>query len=509
MRKLLVSAALLATTLLVTNCEAAKEAAEKAVGDMTIKGTVSRANSGDAIEGATVRAIQLLDAEAIKSLVRYEKIPDGAGSTKDQIRIDLTKVHAYPADKETTTDADGKFTLDVPTNVYLVYTFGPGDAPGGAAAYSVHFWGINPESGELDLDHLIGRNGLTEQVNDKIELSGGPVAPAGATIPDAPALPDAPAAATTPAAIAEEPATASAETPEDIVAPTPSTTFWKSIDLYKSDASVLGTGTGVYVSEDEIQPVEGERYMMLRAELNAAQSEPVYLVIQTGFDSRTVTDCDDTQSTPQAHVYPVTANGTLVEYKFVPPGKYYKLFFAKSASQADGQPVVATEATEALRIGERTCEDAVPARPFLATLTWDRESDVDLHVFKYDAEKVAADNIAEALVDQANWTRREGDSLSLDVDNTYAYGPENNGEAATVTDSDKYCYVVQVHLYSRYGEEPVVPTVHVMHVTKADGKTTLNQYEWSESLTEYGQWKSVGIYGPSGCAKLAASTTAP
>lgn len=507
MRKLLVSAAFLATAFAV-GCGAAKEAAEKALGNMELKGTVSRANSGTAIEGATVRAIKLLDADAIQSLVRYEKIPDGEGGKKDQLRIDLTKVHAYPADAEVKTGADGKFALEVPTNIYLVYTFGPGDAPGGAAAYSVHFWGINPESGELDVDHLIGANGLTEQTNDKIELAGGPGAPAGATVPTAPAGPSVPDMAPTTAEAAEPTPGAAPNTaqPEDMVPPVASTTFWKSINL-KHKTGTLGTESNVYTSDAEVEAEEGNRYMMLTAELNAAQSEPVYLVIQTGFDSTTITGCSDVSASAQTHVYPVTANGTQVEYKFVSPGSYYKLFFAKTAEQAAGQPVVATEATEALRVGKRICADAVPERPFLATLTWDRESDVDLHVFKYDAAKVAAGNLDEALVDQANWTRREGESLSLDVDNTYSYGPENNGEAATVTDSDNFCYVVKVHLYSRYGAEAVVPTVHIMHVVKDGTTTKLNQYDWSEPLTEYGQWKSVGIYGPAACSGLATSAT--
>lgn len=510
MRKVLLAAALFGATFALTQCQAAKEAAEKALGKMSMKGTVSRAGSGVPIEGATVRAIKLLDLDAIKQLVEYKKIPDGEGGQKDQVRIKLEKVHAFAADAEAKTDASGKFELSVDTNVYLLYTFGPGDAPGGAAAYSVHFWGINPETGELDLDHLIGKDGKLEQVNDKIELAGGPVPPPPST--PVPTEPEAPAAPATPpsAPIAADPAPGAvpdATRPEDIVPPTPSTSFWTSINLTHADG-VLGTGSGTYASDTEVKPTEGERYMTLKAELTTAQTDPVYLVLQTGFDSTTIQGCETTQSRAVSNIYEVLPNGTSVEYKLVSPGSYYRLYFAKTATRADGQAVEATEATNDIRVGQRQCADAVPERPFLATLTWDRESDVDLHVFKYDAAKVATGDMSEALVDQANWTRREGETLSLDVDNTWANGPENNGESALVTTPDSYCYVVQVHLYSKWGDDPVQASVHVMHVTKDAGVTKVNQYQWSEQLTEYGQWKPVGIYGPAGCEKLAESTTA-
>lgn len=506
MRKLWLAACVVASSITLTQCDAAKEAAQKSLGDMSFKGTVKRAGSGVAIEGATVRAIQLLDLDAIKELVEYRKIPDGKGGEKDQVRIKLDKVHAYKAEAETKTDASGKFELSAPTNVYLVYTFGPGDAPGGAAAYSVHFWGINPESGELDLDHLIGRDGKTEQLNDGIELAGGPVPPPPATeIPDAPAAPTA-NPNITPAPVAAEPAPAATPdtTRPDEIVPPPPTAFWASIDLTHG-AGTLGTSTDTFSSDTEVKPATGERYMTLRAELAAAQTDPVYLVIQTGFDSTTVTGCDTVQSRAQSHVYEVTPNGTTVEYKLVSPGSYYRLFFAKTASRAEDAPVVSADASPDLRIGTRACANAIPERPFMATLTWDSQSDVDLHVLKYELAKVEAGDIEGALVDQANWTRREGETLSLDVDNTYANGPENNGEAASVTDSDKYCYVVQIHLYAKWGDEAITSNVHVMHVTKEGGVTKLNQYDKTIVQTTYGQWDPVGIYGPAGCAALTES----
>src|SRR5207302_2007370 len=89
--------------------------------------------------------------------------------------------------------------------------------------------------------------------------------------------------------------------------------------------------------------------------------------------------------------------------------------------------------SDTLTVGTRTCANAVPERPFLATLSWDQQVDIDLHVLKFDAAKIAtandADAISAALVDQANYMNRQGTTLSLDVDNTYAFGPENNGDS--------------------------------------------------------------------------------
>ena len=82
-----------------------------------------------AIEGATVRLIKLLDADAIETLIEKKKIPDGEGGEKDIIRIKQDKVHDYSADYEVKTDASGKFAVEADLQAYLVYTFGPGAAP--------------------------------------------------------------------------------------------------------------------------------------------------------------------------------------------------------------------------------------------------------------------------------------------------------------------------------------------------------------------------------------------
>src|SRR5262245_29339946 len=84
------------------------------LGAMKFSGKVNKAGSGDPIEGASVRLIKLLDLEAIKKLVEVAKIPDGAGGTKDRLRIKIDKVHGYPADVEAKTDASGAFATEAP-----------------------------------------------------------------------------------------------------------------------------------------------------------------------------------------------------------------------------------------------------------------------------------------------------------------------------------------------------------------------------------------------------------
>ncbi len=487
-----------------------KDKLKEAVGTMQFHGTVSRAGSPEPIEGATVNLIPLVDAEAIKSLVEYRKIPDGKGAQKDQVRIKFDAVQAY-VDAHTdvvkaTTDAQGKWTTEAPTNVYLVYTFGPGGTPGSTGtAYGPHFWGINAETGELTVDSLIGKDLKLAQANDKIQLAGGPVPPAAP--PAATPLPKTdvtpPAAPATVETLQPEPKAGDpALPPGNIMPPTPSK-FWTSIKLAYEGGSI---GTGSALETKAAPLVTDQRYLELTAELAAGQEDPVYLVIQKGFDSTYVANCASTVTSSTTRVYPVTVNGTTVTYQLVPPGPFYKLYLAKSAPQAaDGQaPTAPVDASEVLTVGERTCENALPKRPFLATLSWDNKGDIDLHVSKFDAAKVKAaltgDAIGEALIDTVYYSHREGDTVSLDVDNTYAYGPENNGEAETVTDISKYCYMVRVNYYSGSGE--ITANVDVSMVTTEGGKKVVKQLPTKVKLAESGDWKTIGAFGPNECQKL-------
>jgi hypothetical protein len=511
MRYLFRSAAFAALAASI-GCGAVADKAKEALGDgMTFTGTVMRAGTTTPISGANVRFIQLVDLEAIQQLVEVAKVPKEGGGTRDGARVKLDKVHAFATDLSTTTDDSGKFTMQVPIGAYLVYTFGPGDAPGtSATAYSADFWGINPETGELDLDHLIGKDGKLEQANDNIQLAGGPVnPPADTPVPEAPAAPV--PVEDPPTVPPEEPVVADEERPEDTVTPTPAEGVWTKINLAHKDGT-LGTDAegGPKYEADKLELPEGYRYMTLTAELSAPAEGAVYLVMQTGFDSTTTPGCEYVESSAKTNIFPVDANGsTSISYSLVPPSEYYKFFFAKTAKKEEGKAVEVTGASETITVGTRTCDNAVPERPFMATLSWDRESDVDIWVWKYELAKVTAGDTENQLVDMASYQNRGPNTpktMSLDVDNTYKYGPENNGDGPEETAPEKYCYVVMLNLYSKWGEEPVNSTVDVVHVVNEGGKKKVRQYQWKGALTEYKEWKSVGVYGPTGCEKLASDT---
>jgi hypothetical protein len=502
--------------LLLPACDAAKDAAKDALGTMEFSGTVVRAGTSDPIEGAQVNLIALANEDALKELVEYRDIPDGAGGQKKRLRIKIDQVAAYIAAHDdvvkAATDGGGKFKVEAPTNAYLVYTYGPGAAPGtSATSYGVHFWGIDPDTGELSLEHLIGKNLEKQQVNDGIQLSGGPVPPAppAAATPQQPTPPAPPTPPAAPTDEQPEPVAGDELPPNNIIPPAASAD-WASIKLAYKDGFI---GTGGELSAPDAPLPEGERFLELTAELSADQAEPVYLVIQKGFDSTYVADCGERVASATTRVYPVAVNGKTVSYQLVPPGPFYKLYLAKKAVQgADGEaPTDVQSASETLTVGKRTCDNAAPSRPFLATLSWDKQVDIDLHVDKFDAAKVEAatsdDEIGAAKVDQANWTRKVGETLSLDVDNVYGFGPENNGDAATVTSPDDYCYLVKLNYFSGSGD--VAASVDVQYVATEDGKKVVRQQAAKVTMTSSGEWKTIGAFGKPVCSKLLSPLPSP
>ncbi len=488
------------------------------LGSMTFTGTVNRAGGSEPIEGANVVLIKLLNKEALESLVEYKKVPDGKGGKKDLLRIKLSNVHNYSETNseviKTTTDSTGKFKVEAPINAYLVYTYGPGDPPGTSKdSYGVHFWGINPDTGALTLEDLIGKDLKPEQNNDKIQLSGGPVpppAPPAATPQTDPASP--PAAPAKLATVQAEPTSSTTDLPRgNLIPPAASSDFWKSMKLEYDGGTLDMTGS----KEVDKAPIpSGQRSLTLTAELVTAQTDPVYLILQKGFDSTYVTGCDNVKSASTVRVYPVTVNGTTVTYDLVPPGPFYKLYLAKVATQTkDGEaPTTVTSSSETFTVGKRSCDYAVPERPFMATLAWDSEVDLDLHVSKYNAAAMKTakteEEIGAALVDQANWTMREGEKLTLDVDNVYAFGPENNGDSKAETTPENFCYLVRVNYFS--GSKPLVKAnVDVSYVKNESGKKSVLQYLTKFELKESGEWYTVGAYGPDQCATLMTKPSTP
>lgn len=478
-------------------CNKGEDSPLSSLGKMTISGSVKKAGSGEAIEGATVRLIKLLDADAIKNLVEVAKIPDGAGGKKDRLRIKLSKVHEYPADAEGTTDASGAFSIAAPIQAYLVYTFGPGAAPGTPGSYTVNFWGINPETGEIALEHLIGKDGKLQQKNDAITLAGGPTPPP-VPEPTPPPPPPAVSTETPPTTPPAEPTVADPAKPEEVVPPAVDSSFWKTdISLVHS----TGTLSKDTPAADEVALVEGQRYLDVTAELSSAQSEPVKLVMQVGFDTADIPNCQDTSAAGKTYIYDVMPNGTTVAYKLVPPGPYYKIFFAKSATREEGKPVTAESPTAALTVGKRDCLKARPERPFMATLTWDKNSvDLDLHVISADRRDVFTNKQNAKMTDLANWTAPKGVSLSLDVDNLVGYGPENVGENTTVTDPNAKCYAVQVNAFAG-GNFPTTAKVDITQLTMVNGVYTVERYSLSQTMTAQGEWWQVGIFPPSCMSK--------
>lgn len=473
-------------------CEKKGDSPLSAIGKMSLAGTVRKAGGSDPIADATVRAIKLLDADAIQQLVEVVKIPDGAGGQKDRLRIKLDKVHAFAPDFETKTDAAGAFKLEVDLQAYLVYIFGPGAEPGKAGSYTVSFWGINPETGELSLDHLIGKNGKLEQQNDAIYLGGGPTPPP-VPAPEPPPAPPVVSEEAPPTTPPSEPTEVDPAKPEDVAPTAPDQAFWAT-DIATTHRD--GTLDAATPSAEEIFLPEGQRYLDLQASLGAAQTEPVKLVMQVGFDTAELPDCPDVIAAAKTYVYDVMPNGSLVSYKLVPPGPYFKVFFAKSATKEEGKPVSAENPTATLTVGKRDCSRARPERPFLATLTWDRnEVDLDLHVGSAPWRDFYAQKDLTQMTDAASWMARQGVTLSLDVDNVVGYGPESNGEAASVTDTNSKCYTVQVHAYAG-ASFPTTATVDVSHVTQKDGVYKVEKYSLSKTLSAVGEWWQVGIFPP-------------
>ena len=520
MRILRWAALALAPTLFLACGDKAEDALKDAGAKFVFKGTVTKAGKTEPVEGANVRAIKLANQEAIDELVIKETVPDGAGGSKQIARIDFTKVDAYATDVTAVTDANGQFQLDAPLDLYLLYVYGPeGFEPTKANGYSPDFRGIDPDTGELNLDNLIGKDGKQEQTFDDLQLAGGPQPPPPPSATPAPPEPppappaEAPVADPDPPAqpVAGDPAPEPADdNPETLDPPVP-TAAWTAIDLKQIDGTaVAGTAAGSFQVADATLAA-GSSYFELTGTLAAEQTAPVYLVMQVGLDPQRVTDCASVTAAPKSYVYQVEPVGTAVTYKFVPPGPYYRVFFAQTAAKDETTKVVTTEnESDMIIVGNETCEDAVPERPFLATLTWDKVGDVDIHVFKHDLAKVKADDLAGSVVDVARWTRRNGDTLSLDVDNVRGFGPENNGEAATVTPAvaNGFCYSVMVQLYSARSDNlPVTATVDVIHVVEGDAAAkTVTQQRWSKALEARKQWELVGVWGADAdCQKLAAA----
>ncbi len=465
----------------------AKEVSSELGVGMDFSGTVLT-TGGDAIEGATVRFIALLDLDAITKLVEYRKVDDGNGGKKDLIRIKLDKVHGFAPTAEVTTDKFGKFTKSLPLQAYLVYVYGPGPAPGSAGAYSVAFWGINPETGELDLDHLIGADGSLKPTNNSLSLSGG--AQPEAAPPAAAPLASPPNPTTAVTAVPAEPTAADTKRPEETPAPTSDDAFWTDISL-PYEGGTLGTSSGTYTIS-KAPPPSGVRYLTLSATLASAQSEPVYVVLQSGFDSNYTKDCTAAKASAKTYVYPTVPNGKTITYKFVPPSKYYKVFLAKTATKADDGKVTSTNSSKTLIVGDRSCENALPDRRFITTLTWSTYGDLALHAYKYDKAKLTSDP-ENALVDEANWTRQKGVTLQHDVDNVVGFGPENITEDSSVADVSNYCYKVKVQYYAGSGE--INATVDTTMVVKENGVDVVKKYSATHKFTTPGtEWWPVGIY---------------
>jgi hypothetical protein len=502
--------------LLFFSCEkAATKLQEEAGIEMTFTGQVNRAGSTKPVAGAVVNLIPLLNLEAIKELIEYKKIPDGNGGEADRVRIKLDKVQAYiDAGNGVITGAsstDGTFSIKAPLNAYLVYTHGPGTKPGAAAdSYGAHFWGVNAETGELTLDDLIGSDKKLAQANTAIQLSGGPVPPPVPGAPEAalPPPPESAEAPESPPATQEEPTTETS--PDDlpagnIIPQEGDTTFWESITL-TYDGGTLATGAALEV---DAAPVAADQTaLMVEGVLKTAQTEPVVLVVQKGFDSAFVADCAGTETHATTRIYPASVNGTKVSFELVPPGPFYKLYLAKSATQKElGSAPDAEEIanpSDVLTVGKRTCANAKPTNPFQATLTWDKQVDLDLYVAKYDAAKVEAatteDEIGQAVVDQTNWTRLKGDTLSLDANNIYGYGPETASESASETSPESYCYLVRANYNAGSGATKLALDVSFMKTE--DATTKVVHESTGATMDTVGQWESLGAFGPGACAKL-------
>jgi hypothetical protein len=276
------------------------------------------------------------------------------------------------------------------------------------------------------------------------------------------------------------------------VPPAPAKTTWTSIKLTHGAGTVTGPG-----SAETIDYVTGQNYFLLEGELSAEPANPdlpVYVVIQAGFDSAETKDCADRSSSAKTFVYPVKVNGKVVEFKLVRPHTYFKVFLAKTAKKEDGKPLDATDASETITVGTRKCEDALPKKPFIATLTWDQDqADVDLHVTLLNSKK-AKD---EAQVETVNFISPVGQFLQLDVDNVYGYGPENVSiKEPTTYDGTDRCYAVTVHYYA--GSKPEVNArVDVQYVTTANGRKELQTYSATQKLTTPGKdYKEVMIVPP-------------
>lgn len=505
-------AILAAFALSAMSCgKSASDLAGAAAGKMTFTGTVSRAGTTTAIPNANVVLIPLASVEAIQKLVEVKKIPNGKGGQADRLRIKLDKLQTYIKDADvtrTTTDASGKFKVEAPVQVYLAYVFGPDGGPGSAPqAFGADYWGVNPVTGELDKDHLIGVDLKLTQNNDKIQLSGGPVVPPppAANVPQPPPVVVQPTPPATPPAVQPEPKAGDTTVGRGDLIPPVATSYWASVKL-NYDGGFAGTGGSLSASAAPLP--SGQSYLELEAELTTAQTDPVYLVIQKGFDSNQVADCGRVVSAATTRVYPVAVNGTRISYSLVPPGPYYKLFFAKSVVKGakDGDAPASTNSpSDTLTVGTRTCGNAAPTRPFLATLTWDKEVDLDLYVYKYDAAKVALaksdDDVGAALVDQSNYMSRQGTTLSLDVDNIYAYGPESNGDNKDEKSPENFCYLVKVQYYAG-SEAAVHSTVDVTYVVTENGNKTVKQLVTSADLKEVKEWATIGVFGQSKCSKL-------
>jgi hypothetical protein len=461
---------------------------------MTFNGTVIHGISGKPIPDAKVNFIKLLDATAIQKLIEYKKAPDGKGGSKNIVRVKLGAVHAYTPDHSVTADANGKFTWpDAEINTYLVYTYGPGAQPGATGAYTVNFWGIEPETGELKLEKLIGyeavqavKSGKVNKdtltfTNDTVTLAGGPAAPEPAPPPAPPPPPPPPAVE--PVSTNPTPPTAvDTAKPEETVPPKPANA-WTSIKLTHGAGTLATGGT---LSAEVIDYPTGQNYFLLEGELAtdpANLDQPGYVVIQAGFDSADTKDCADRSSSAKTYVYPVKMNGKLVEFKLVRPHTYFKVFLAKTAKKEEGKPVEATDVSDTLTVGTRKCEDAIPKKPFLATLTWDQDqADMDLHVTLLNSKKVKE----EAQLETTNFISPIGQYLQLDVDNVYGYGPENTSiKDPTTYDGTDRCYAVMVHYYAGAKAE-VNAKVDVQYVTTVNGRKEMQSFSATKKFTKPG-----------------------